>query len=211
MKYILKFNESGGHLPRNPDRTITQSDFDLIEDLFLFWSDERPIAFLQYPDGTLVEDSKISENTKIVKIFFNYTTSNHPSKRSQTPGKRICAVEKKDFERVFGFKPLVSQTDEIGQRHNAVFSDSFTITNLSDLEDRFGPFPKKPGAAKQKVLRVLDRDYNIKQDLVDIIARTKGLEHYGFNWRMKLILEEIRSNYDGLIIFDLYILLTVNK
>lgn len=203
MKHILKFNESVDQSDR-----LTQADFDLIENLFLFWSDERPISYLQYPDATVIEDSKINDNTKSIKVFFGYSTSNLVNQRSQTHGKKICFPDK-EFEKIFGFEQLASP-----------ISDSFTINNVSDLEDRFGPFPKKPRSAKQKVLSVLDVDYNIKQDILDILDRTKGLEYYGFDWNIVMVLQESRSYYSEmfsysasryLICFDLYILLTIKK
>ena len=63
----------------------------------------------------------------------------------------------------------------------------FLIQNSNDIEKSDGPYPKaNPKSQCQKVLRVLNSEYGIKQDLIDIFTRTKGLDHYGFKWRLSL-------------------------
>lgn len=157
MKYLQKFNESN-------ENYITQADFDLIEDLFLFWSDEgKPINYYQRlkaanQGGHEIWNSEIQEKCVNVKLNFLFY------RRS---------LEQHEFEKIFGFVPS-RDTDA-----------SYKITNISDIERRDGPFPARPGSNIQKVLNVLDPKQDFKKDLMEILSKTKGLDHYGFAWSLK--------------------------
>ena len=68
-----------------------------------------------------------------------------------------------------------------------LFSDWESLANadISDIERRDGPFPARPGSNIQKVLNVLDPKQDFKKDLMEILSKTKGLDHYGFAWSLK--------------------------
>lgn len=176
MKYIQKFNESV-----NQSNKITNSDFELIENLFLFWSDERNIYYCSLDKFWKEFDPEIGllDDTEKIKLSFpileldadipgrNYEDFEEFSRKSWKVGWKGTLGKKDDFLFGLGLYPS-SPTKKFSKN----------IRNVEDLEKMF---PKrKTKKSEYLILNFLNAHYDIKDRLSAILMRTKGLDHYGF-------------------------------
>lgn len=177
MKYIQKFNESVCQ-----SNKITNSDFELIENLFLFWSDERNIFYSRLLNKNMKEfDPKIGlqDDAEKIKLSFpileldadiperKYEDFEEFSRKSWVVGWKGTLGKKDDFLFGLGLYPSLPQK-----------KFSMNIRNVEDLEKMF---PKrKTKKSEYLILNFLDAHYGIKDRLSAILMRTKGLDHYGF-------------------------------
>lgn len=203
MKYLQKFNES---IILN---NINQSDFDLIEDIFLFWSDRRPIRYVQntnlgslHPAGGLSYVSDLIKNSTLVgacqMIVIDFTYDD------------LFATTHlyQDFAKVFGADP--SQFFASDRKQSGAFK-VFQIESVNNLYERNGPFPNNPKTNIQKFIHLLDVKFNVKQDLIDILDRTRGLEYYGFKWEMYINCNFEKLPYSDTIMTNFCVKLRITK
>lgn len=193
MKYILKFNESVDQ------KFITQVDFDLIEDIFLFWSDQRQIRYVQTTnyDSHLIKNSTLVDGAcEQIVIDFTFTDLFATSHLS------------KEFAKIFGTDP--SQFFAADRKKFGAFK-VFQIENVNNLYERGGPFPNNPKTNIQKFIHLLDVKFNVKQDMIDILDRTKGLEYYGFKWEMYINCNFEKSPYSDTVITNFWVKLFIKK
>lgn len=208
MKYLQKFDESLSQ----PDY-ITQSDFDKIEDLFLFWSDERPITWGSYIRMTNdpkniqqhapIKNSKVLENCTTVHIFFRYDGPGISWNKDFSgewnksyPSETRLSVN--EFVEAFDFIP----EEYLRSRH--------TIENNADIESLFQN--RTATTDKLKVLQNFNvvSGYDLKQDLIELLNKTQGLDYYGFKWNMYVVCSTSML-YEGKIAIELDVVMTITK
>lgn len=199
MKYLQKFNESNSNY-------ITESDFIKVEDLFLDYIDQGGVFLWRRPSTwPMPHDEFIFEESDILHVYIDLIQDGgplvnigyNPSFNTPMHAKKWAVVKQEDLDelQIDDRKPTLEK--------NFILSDPGHVDELLN-----GTFPDKwegfNRAIKNNLLNFLHKNYDLGDNLKNILGKTKGLNHFGLNcgWGpkpsifFKLELNHVKTPFD---------------
>lgn len=168
MKYLKPFNTAN---PKILENLYNKNDEDMIEDLFYdyFYPTEA------FPDSQAGMAKSYNESQpRRYSLALHLLNGKGPFIRGiHYSGDSYRSVEHKLPDGLNKFVEELGLTDSMKSIYN--WERSFWLSDFSDVNNIF-----EQNNDVGKIFRYLDKFYNIKRQLNDILLKTAGLLHYGF-------------------------------
>ena len=154
---------------------LTKELFEKIENLFLDWD------FVVLPMGVEQQLPLWSKNVveDVRKYFFYFTV--YPLSDKGPLEVKTCPYKEKWWKLD---KESFKEVGAVDGKINYPRKNYFEIEKMSDIDRLFKSDPTSPKYCQ--LFKFLDKHYNLHESLRGLVYRTKGIKHYGFDFKFDL-------------------------